>query len=89
MLHHTPASPNDTTRSAQRQVKALLRLVEDLGYEVLTSPTGDWTVSARDDYGKCTVIGFDDANQVAAAARQLADSLQADRRPAACRAAVS
>ncbi len=81
MLHRTPPSPGHASQSAQRQVKAMLRLVRDLGYEVLASPAGDWIVAARDDRGDCTVVGFDSVSEVVAAARKLADSFQTDRRP--------
>lgn len=79
MLHCTPARFNRTDQAQARQVKALLRLVEDLGYQVLSSPAGDWTVSACTDPGDSTVVGIDSAQEVVAVARQLAESLQVDR----------
>jgi hypothetical protein len=78
MVTHTASRSGHTTQSAARELKAMLRLIEDLGYEVQASPTGDWTVATRDDRGDRTVIGVDSAQEVATAARQLAGSLQVD-----------
>jgi hypothetical protein len=79
MVTHTSSRSGHTTQSAARELKAMLRLIEDLGYEVQTSPTGDWTVATRDDRGDRTVIGIDSAQEVATAARSLAESFQVDR----------
>jgi hypothetical protein len=75
MFASTALQFRKSSLSEERQVKALLRLVEDLGYEVDTSPAGDWTVSAVSDLGDQTVISFDSAREVVAAARALAESL--------------
>ncbi len=82
MLEHTSARSNTTPQSEARQVKALLRLVEDLGYEVDTSPAGDWTVTAKNEPADRTIVGVDSAREVAATARLLADALHIDHKPA-------
>jgi hypothetical protein len=79
MLENSSADPNTPTPSEARQVRALLRLVEDLGYDVQTGPDGQWTVIAHDEPADRTVVGVDTAREIATAARQLAESLQVDR----------
>lgn len=82
MLENTTSRSSRTSRSQERQVKAMLDMLEDLGYEVLTGDTGEWTVSVRTDRGESTVVGVDSAREVATAAKTLADSLQVDHKPA-------
>jgi hypothetical protein len=79
MLENLFSHPGTSTLSEVRQVKAMLRLVEDLGYDVQVASDGDWTVVARNEPVDRTVVGVDTAREVAAAARQLAESLLVDR----------
>lgn len=83
----TNVPPSEFAVSEERQVKALLRLLDDMGYQVCISPNGDWTVSRLNDLGERTVIGHDTAREVAAAARALAEALELDLVPAPLRAA--
>lgn len=84
MLENMPTTANPRAASQQRELKALLRLVNDLGYEVQTTDKGTWVVSTSDDRGDRAVVGVDDANEVAAAARQLAEMLHIDQPAHVC-----
>jgi len=64
--------------SEERQVKALLHLIEDLGYQVNVSQDGDWTVSILGSPGEQTTIAYATAREVVAAAKCLAESVQFD-----------
>lgn len=79
MLENMPARPDTRSLSEARQIRAMLRLVEDLGYDVQVGADGEWTVIARNEPADRTVVGVDSAREVAAAARQLAESLMVDR----------
>lgn len=79
MLENSPARSGPAILSEARQVKAMLRLVEDLGYDVQVAADGEWTVTARNEPADRTVVSVDTAREVAAAARQLAESLLVDR----------
>jgi hypothetical protein len=83
----TQFQPSQSALSEERQIRALLRLVEDLGYQVNISPNGDWTLTVLGDLGEQTVIGQDTAREVVAAAKALAESLEFDLVPAPLRAA--
>jgi H2-forming N5,N10-methylenetetrahydromethanopterin dehydrogenase-like enzyme len=74
----TQVQPSESPVSEERQVEALLRLVEDLGYQVDVTPAGDWTVSVVGDLGEQTIISFDTAREVVGAAKALAESLHVD-----------
>lgn len=76
----------DNTRSShknhfeqQRELKAMLRLVNDLGYEVQVTAKGAWVVSTCDSRSDHTVIAVDSANEVAAVAQELAEMLHIDQ----------
>ncbi len=74
----TQVQPSQLPVSEERQVKALLRLVEDLGYQVDINRAGDWTVSALGDLGEQTTISFDTAREVVEAAKAIADAVHFD-----------
>lgn len=80
MLENRSDHPNHVAQSPEHQVQALLRLVQDLGYDVQASPAGDWTVSIASEQGDRTIVGVDSAREVVALAHQLAESLQVDRK---------
>ncbi len=79
MITSTSTDHNDTTRQHRQELKALLRLVNDLGYEVQTTSDGKWVVSTSDQRGDHEVVGIDDAETVAAGARELARMLHIDQ----------
>jgi hypothetical protein len=83
MHDNTTSSPAELSYRnllEERQVKAMLHLVRDLGYEVKASDAGDWTICQRTDLGESTVVGVDTAREVVDAARTLANALQVDRK---------
>lgn len=79
MLANMPASGKSHAASHQRELKALLRLVNDLGYEVQTTTKGQWVVSTSNERGDRKIVGVDDADQVADTARGLARTIHADQ----------
>jgi hypothetical protein len=79
MVVDNSTAARKTLSSDRRQVDALLHLIRDVGYEVETSPTGQWIFSEKDGAGRRRVVGVDSARKVASVANLLAGALQVDR----------
>lgn len=82
MLENMPSHDRRTPQSRTRQGKALLRLIEDLGYQVDRRNTDDCVFRDIDEHGVPRIVGFSTAEEIDETARLLAEALQADEKPA-------